>query len=77
MQSVRRRLHSRHGQGSTKVAARLKHWEVYHLGRSGKRIGTVQAADENQALQRAVVQFEIKPRDLPYPCAPVGLLNIS
>jgi hypothetical protein len=42
-----------------------KHWEVYHLGRAGKRLGMVDAADAEEALQKAIKEFGIKPWDLP------------
>jgi len=35
-----------------------KHWEVYHLARAGKRLGTVEAADAEEALQKAVEEFK-------------------
>jgi hypothetical protein len=41
-----------------------KHWEVYHLGRAGKRLGTVEAADAEEALLKAIDEFDIKPRDV-------------
>jgi hypothetical protein len=40
-------------------------WEVYHLGRTGKRLGTVEAVDADQGLQKAVEEFDIQPRDVP------------
>ncbi len=41
-----------------------KHWEVYHLGRAGKRLGTVEAADAQDALHKAIDEFGIKLRDV-------------
>jgi hypothetical protein len=42
-----------------------KHWEVYHLGRTGRRRDTVEAADAEGALQKAVEEFAIEPHDMP------------
>jgi 1,2-phenylacetyl-CoA epoxidase PaaB subunit len=39
-------------------------WEVYHLGRSGKRLGTVTAASDKEALQKAIDEFDIKPHEV-------------
>lgn len=39
------------------TAKKLKDWEVFHLGRAGKRLGIVKAADAKAALQRAVEEF--------------------
>jgi hypothetical protein len=35
----------------------LKLWAVYKIGESGKRLGSVQAATEKEALQEAHKQF--------------------
>ena len=40
-------------------------WEVYHLGRTGKRVGTVTAASDKEALQKAIDEFDIKPQEVP------------
>jgi 1,2-phenylacetyl-CoA epoxidase PaaB subunit len=42
-----------------------KHWEVFHLGRAGKRLGIVEAADADEALRKAIEEFGIKPRYVP------------
>lgn len=48
-----------------KAPSNLKYWEIYHLGRAGRRLGTVEAADAEEALQQAIKGFDIKPRDVP------------
>jgi hypothetical protein len=35
----------------------LKLWAVYRIGKSGKRLGSVQAATEREALQEAYKEF--------------------
>ena len=38
----------------------LKLWAVYRLGKIGKRLGSVQAATEKEALDEAYKQFNAK-----------------
>jgi hypothetical protein len=57
----------------------LKLWAVYRLEKTGKRLGSVQAATEKEALQEAYKQFNAKTeadakrpgtRTFPYPSRP-------
>jgi hypothetical protein len=47
-----------------KPSAPRKEWEVLHIGKRATRIGVVTTADEREALQRAIEEFNIKPRDI-------------
>ncbi len=47
-----------------KPSTSTRTWEVYHLGRSGRRLGTVEAADGDEALHKAIEEFGIQPRDM-------------
>jgi hypothetical protein len=39
---------------SAKPKPNLKRWRIYHLGQSGELLGTVMAADAEEALERAI-----------------------
>jgi hypothetical protein len=50
---------------SPKPKSRLKRWRIYHLGQRGELLGTVMAADAEEALERAIEKFNIPERDRP------------
>jgi len=50
---------------SLKPQPSLKRWRVYHLGQRGQLLGTVVAADAEEAFERAIEKFNVAERDRP------------
>jgi hypothetical protein len=48
---------------SKKPPATLKRWRVYHLGQRGELLGTVTAANAEEALEVAMKEYAIPERD--------------
>jgi hypothetical protein len=48
-----------------KPSSSLKEWEILRLGKRATRVGVVSAVDEREALQKAIEEFNIAPRDIP------------
>jgi hypothetical protein len=46
-----------------RAAAPAAEWEVLHMGKRARRLGIVRAANEAEALEKAVAEFGIRPAD--------------